>query len=371
MRELKAAGDAVVTTVMTMVGSVASLMCAAPAVRVVAASRTDTRDAGLEARARRRIAMMALVVLASAMLATTSAAADDGVNLLKNGSFEEPVGGFQLIDASESMDKAQWATTDSAIEIWPSDWSPFPTHGDQFLELNAYSNGAIYQDVATIPNQVLTWSLHHSARSSDIESAAVLIGPSGGIGVDGLLTQDPLTWNGNPVAPGTAISDPVETWGLWSGSYVVPAGQTSTRFAVQAVTSQWSSFGNLLDDVRLIEGQASTTTPLSSPSPSPAPVVSILSFQALDGSCGTSRSASGTNSSWVQLPGADQCARTGKVLLGWSTSPDFPVDVAKAHVDRSMGAIDDYFNGMRMIFIPAGGYALVSGDNTLYPIWSA
>ena len=78
--------------------------------------------------------MMALVVLASAMLATTSAAADDGVNLLKNGSFEEPVGGFQLIDASESMDKAQWATTDSAIEIWPSDWSPFPTHGDQFLE---------------------------------------------------------------------------------------------------------------------------------------------------------------------------------------------------------------------------------------------
>lgn len=87
------------------------------------------------------------------------------------------------------------------------------------------------------------------------------------------------------------------------------------------------------------------------------------------GSCeNVARSA--VDGQWIPLPSEAECSRHGHTLLGWSTSTGFPVAVAKAQVDRGWGAIDANFDGGRMIFIPGGGYTLISGDNTLHAVWS-
>lgn len=73
---------------------------------------------------------------------------------------------------------------------------------------------------------------------------------------------------------------------------------------------------------------------------------------------------------WMELPRLVSTERTGERFLGWATSPDFPVMVADKQVAAGHGVIDDFFNGERMIFIPVGGSALISGDNQLYAIWA-
>jgi len=91
----------------------------------------------------------------------------------------------------------------------------------------------------------------------------------------------------------------------------------------------------------------------------------------------TGGNPSGYTGSWLALPSADECtqtgtdARTDAVLLGWSTSPNFPVARAQDQINRSWGVIDEEIGGIRMIFIPGGMSTFVSSSNTLYPIWSA
>lgn len=75
--------------------------------------------------------------------------------------------------------------------------------------------------------------------------------------------------------------------------------------------------------------------------------------------------------SWIQVPSSAPAPRDGSAstLLGWSTSPAFPVDRARAQVAAGYGAIDEVIDGQRLIFIPAGGFTQVSGSNTLYAVW--
>lgn len=103
---------------------------------------------------------------------------------------------------------------------------------------------------------------------------------------------------------------------------------------------------------------------------------SILTFSTMSGTTCTTGMTSAAHGSWLSLPPADDCRRTdsGKstsTLMGWSTTPDFPVEIARNQVAMGWGTYDGPINGQRMVFIPAGGSTLVSGDNTLHPIWGA
>ena len=81
---------------------------------------------------------------------------------------------------------------------------------------------------------------------------------------------------------------------------------------------------------------------------------------------------------WIQLPSAGDCSVSGRVsdtnplLLGWATSPDFPVDIAQRQVDNGWGAYETFNDNGQLtgVFIPAGGYTAVTGDTNLHPIWS-
>lgn len=99
-----------------------------------------------------------------------------------------------------------------------------------------------------------------------------------------------------------------------------------------------------------------------------------LSFSG-DGTCSTTF-VSALQGQWVSLPGSASCQMSPESphaqLLGWATSPTFPVNIAKRQVDNRWGAYETFDSGGRLsgVFIPAGGYAHLSSNNTLYQIWS-
>lgn len=110
------------------------------------------------------------------------------------------------------------------------------------------------------------------------------------------------------------------------------------------------------------------TTPPATPgggSAAPVPTFTLTSNANERGTCWPT--VSGTSGTWVKLTDSG-CSppKAGAQLLGWATSPEFPVAQAKEGV-----AFDGVINGTRMIFIPVNGYTQLSGDNTLYPIWSS
>lgn len=96
---------------------------------------------------------------------------------------------------------------------------------------------------------------------------------------------------------------------------------------------------------------------------------------SLSSSC-ASGNPTGNLGTWIQLPASKDCTPPvdgpDATLLGWSTSRDFPVAIAKRQVDNGWGAYET-FNGdgqLTSVFIPAGGWALVSSPNNLFAIWS-
>ena len=98
------------------------------------------------------------------------------------------------------------------------------------------------------------------------------------------------------------------------------------------------------------------------------PSIISCSFDAVEASSGA----------WVQLPDAGDCMITTRTtdsqptLLGWATNADFPIDIAQRQVDNGWGAYETFNSNGQLtgVFIPAGGYTLISNDTNLYPIFS-
>jgi uncharacterized repeat protein (TIGR01451 family) len=169
---------------------------------------------------------------------------------LGNGDFEAPtVGAGAGSDISDFNPAAVWKTTagDHQIEYWANGGNsqgangglPITAQGGrQWVELNANQVSSLYQDLATVPGQVMHWSLWHRARYVGVPNGQdvmrVLIGTTS-----------------SQVQQGANISDGPNAWGNTTGSYVVPAGQTTTRFEFQAVSSVNGNptFGNFLDNI--------------------------------------------------------------------------------------------------------------------------
>lgn len=167
---------------------------------------------------------------------------------LTNGGFETPTvpnASYRLFPESQVPG---WLTNDSLnqIELWSSGFQGVPAAaGRQFAELNANSASRLYQDVTTTPGQTLAWSLKHRGRAG-VDVMRVLIGPA-----TGALAQN-----------GPNLSDGTTAWGTHTGTYTVPAGQTVTRFAFEAVSSAGGSngVGNFLDDITFGTGPCLITT---------------------------------------------------------------------------------------------------------------
>ena len=205
-----------------------------------------------------------LVLLAGHVSAGPALAAvcDGSATSLGDGGFETPGAPLGYIALPLPDQMPPWQTTDSNFEIWGDGFMGVPAgEGGSFAEINANIAGTLYQDVVTTPGQTMHWRLLHRARvGTDVMQ--VLIGdantadPNGGGGWD-FISPD--------------ISDDTSAWGAHSGDFVVPAGQTCTRFAFRAVSSGAgdNSFGNFLDAVGFSIPVPPTPRPTRAPAPRP------------------------------------------------------------------------------------------------------
>ncbi|MEM6632951.1 MAG: LruC domain-containing protein [Bacteroidota bacterium] len=136
--------------------------------------------------------------------------------------------------AFPESDVSGWETTASnnRIEIWESGHGGVISHsGNGHAEINAYSDAQLYQNLSTIPGSSVKWSIWHRGRSG-VDTALVMIGPSGEE-----LTVVTEMISGN------------REWVNYTGTYIVPQGQTSTRFGFESVgtASGNASIGNFID----------------------------------------------------------------------------------------------------------------------------
>jgi hypothetical protein len=108
-----------------------------------------------------------------------------------------------------------------------------------------------------------------------------------------------------------------------------------------------------------------------------APQTFVLSFVSSSGATCAISSESGTGGTWITLPSAGDCTppagKENAKLLGWATTPSFPVAVAQTQVNNGWGTFEGYNSDGQLVsvFIPAGRAAYLSGNNTLYAIWSS
>jgi len=113
--------------------------------------------------------------------------------------------------------------------------------GNQYAELNSYVEGTLYQNCTTVPGTKVYYEFWHTAKR---------VGVSNGPDVMNfyLRAADETTGGLQRVC-----SDSYPTWGHYTGSYMVPIGQTLTEFSFESVSTTHNdkTLGNYLDGIRL------------------------------------------------------------------------------------------------------------------------
>ena len=118
-----------------------------------------------------------------------------------------------------------------------------------------------------------------------------------------------------------------------------------------------------------------TPDPAPQEPPPPQPVLESVSLNMGNGYFCDSASVTAFVGTWVDLPTSGSCRSvTGLAasrLLGWATTPAFPIEIAQRQVSNGWGAYEIFdVNGrLSAVFIPAGGATLISAGGGLYAIW--
>jgi uncharacterized repeat protein (TIGR03806 family) len=168
------------------------------------------------------------------------AAAPDGHELIVNGSFEDTT---PKPTTWLTIDKAAVAGWDSnaptgLIEIWKSGFLDFPaSDGFQLCEMDG---NTLEQTFFTVPGSTLEWSFHHRGREGSDKVALELGNPD------------------NPTRINTFTTGQT-AWMKYQGSYVVPPGQTRTKFSLIPISGAFAiTSANLVDQVSVIHNPPAT-----------------------------------------------------------------------------------------------------------------
>ncbi|OSY87841.1 hypothetical protein WH52_10485, partial [Tenacibaculum holothuriorum] len=159
-------------------------------------------------------------------------------NLFENGSFESPSESTTRFRQLHEDNVPGWDSTasDNLIEVWYNNFNGVSAHeGVAFAELNARTESSLYQEYCTQPGDVISWSVAHRGRAG-VDEAVVKIG--------GDLATASVVEN---------MSTGRNAWVVYNGTYTVPADQSTTVIAFEAVSTATGSLtvGNFIDDVQI------------------------------------------------------------------------------------------------------------------------
>ena len=149
---------------------------------------------------------------------------------LINGGFEAwnvPANTIQFFGNSNG-----WTAENNSIEIWGTGAGLVPSYeGIDYLELNSGGPTTLFQNLTTDPGATYSWQVAHRGRNG-VDVANLEFGPPGG-----------------PYVVIQIMTDGTTAWQLYSGTYTVPAGQTTTRIRFVSVSygGNCQSCANFLD----------------------------------------------------------------------------------------------------------------------------
>lgn len=160
----------------------------------------------------------------------------------ENGDFENPlITNSRLWDLFDDSQVPGWKTTatDHQIELEKNGVKPdkkqfYAQSGEQWAELNAVEESALYQDIPTTPGIKVRWQVYHMGRLGT-DTAVVEFGAPGKT-----MVQQAEMIDGNT------------EWGLYKGEYTIPKGQTMTRFQFRSISATGGdkARGNYLDNIQ-------------------------------------------------------------------------------------------------------------------------
>ena len=129
-----------------------------------------------------------------------------------------------------------------------------------YAELCAYEAGtAIYQDIRTVPGTLYKVRLKHASLNQNyLDKMQVLIGaPGHETPVE--MTRTSVNGHGDKLnEKSTTIATKVtngnnrhhaDQWETYEGTYLIPDGQTTTRFTFRSIDAKQLDHGNVLDDI--------------------------------------------------------------------------------------------------------------------------
>lgn len=160
---------------------------------------------------------------------------------LQNPSFEanDPAGpGTPNFEILPIASVTGWSSTTGEIELWDSNFNGVPAYaGNVFAEMNANTNGTLFQNICLINGEPFGWTFAHRARSGGPATQTVRfqVASSSGTLIQTLATQASTTAN--------------QVWNVNTGSTTYLG--TSGMQRVQFTTSDAGSFGNFLDAIQL------------------------------------------------------------------------------------------------------------------------
>ena len=144
----------------------------------------------------------------------------------------------------------------NAVELQYDD----STADNVYAELCAYeASTAIYQDIRTVPGTLYKVRLKHaSLNSTYLDKMQVMIGtPGHEQPVE--MTRTTVNGHGDKLnEKSTTIATKVtngnnrhhaDQWETYEGTYLIPDGQTTTRFTFKSIDAKQLDYGNVLDDI--------------------------------------------------------------------------------------------------------------------------
>jgi hypothetical protein len=196
---------------------------------------------------------------------------------LTNPGFEEPRGKEARFSFAPTM--PGWKTTDKEFEIWGSGFEGVVAHeGSQFVELNAWIDGTLYQDSKGIqPGSLLEFTFAHRGRSGKDTMKLTIID----LGADNALGGGDDT-----VLFTKQYTTGKEAWAVYDSTKEkqIKALGNTVRFAYGAISSAGGSIGagNFLDAANFGVGVVSMDL---TQKPQDLSGEYVISAKAVEGDC--------------------------------------------------------------------------------------